>query len=226
MTMRTTARLFTAAALTLGLLAGCASTGDEEPAADSGKSAAETAIADAKAANADAAALGNEWRDTGSMIKEAEKLLAEGKEEEALKKANAALKQAQDAQKQAADEDRRLMAVMATTDSKSLSSADSRSTAAVGAGGSADSYTVERGDNLWSISGKDSIYADPYQWPLIYKANRSQIKDADLIYPGQTFDIDRNASSAEVDAAINHARTRGAWSVGDVESSDMDYLNK
>jgi hypothetical protein len=89
-----------------------------------------------------------------------------------------------------------------------------------------DSYTVVRGDNLWNISGKSSTYGDPYQWPLIYKANRSQIKDPDLIFPGQTFDIDRNASASEIDAAISHARTRGAWSVGDVEQSDLDYLAK
>ena len=89
---------------------------------------------------------------------------------------------------------------------------------------SMDSYTVVRGDNLWNISGKSSIYGDPYQWPLIYKANRTQIKDPDLIFPGQNFDIDRNATAAEIDAAVNHARTRGAWSVGDVEQADLDYL--
>ncbi|MDH5766031.1 MAG: LysM peptidoglycan-binding domain-containing protein [Gammaproteobacteria bacterium] len=88
-----------------------------------------------------------------------------------------------------------------------------------------DSYQVTNGDNLWDISAKGDIYANPYQWPLIYKANRSQIKDADLIYPGQTFDIDRNASSSDVDAAIQHAKTRGAWSLGVVEGSDSSYLN-
>ena len=86
------------------------------------------------------------------------------------------------------------------------------------------SYSVVRGDNLWDISGKDNVYGDSYQWPLIYKTNRSKIKDADLIYPGQVFDIDQNASAADIDAAINHAKTRGAWSVGDVEQSDSDYL--
>jgi len=86
------------------------------------------------------------------------------------------------------------------------------------------SYQVVRGDNLWNISGKSEIYGNPYQWPLIYKANRSKIKDADLIYPGQQLDIDRSASTSDVDAAIAHARTRGAWSLGVVEDSDMAYL--
>lgn len=87
-------------------------------------------------------------------------------------------------------------------------------------------YSVERGDSLWRISGKDEIYGNPYQWPLIYKANRDQIKDADLIYPGQQLDIDRAASSADIEAAIHHAKTRGAWSIGVVEASDLAYLAK
>ncbi|NOQ69705.1 MAG: hypothetical protein GQ573_06340 [Gammaproteobacteria bacterium] len=93
-----------------------------------------------------------------------------------------------------------------------------------GRAGSVSSYSVVRGDNLWNISGKDEVYADPYQWPLIYKTNRDKIKDADLIYPGQVFDIDQNASASEIDAAVNHAKTRGAWSLGDTEQSDRDYL--
>ena len=104
--------------------------------------------------------------------------------------------------------------------------AEEATTASSDAAASADSYQVMSGDNLWNISGKSDVYANPYQWPLIYKANRSQIKDADLIYPGQTLDIDRNASSSDVDAAIEHAKTRGAWSLGVVEDSDTAYLNQ
>ena len=59
---------------------------------------------------------------------------------------------------------------------------------------------------------------------MIYKANRDQIKDADLIYPGQDFTINRNPSAAESEMAINHAKNRGAWSVGVVEESDRNYL--
>ncbi len=87
-------------------------------------------------------------------------------------------------------------------------------------------YTVEAGDNLWSISGRSEIYDDPFQWPLIYKANRHKIKDADLIYPGQYLDIERDLSEADIDAAVNHARTRGAWALGVVEDSDRAYLNR
>lgn len=85
-------------------------------------------------------------------------------------------------------------------------------------------YDVVKGDSLWGISGKPQIYADPYQWPLIYKANRDQIKDADLIYPGQKLDIEKHPAQGDVDAAVEHARHRGAWSVGEPESSDKAYL--
>ena len=210
MTLQTTARFLAAVALSLGLMAGCATTGDEGP------SAAEQAIADAKAANAEAGALGFEWRDTGTLIEQAEKALADGDEEKALELANKALAQAEAAKAQAAAEKQKFLD---RTKGDELAAS-----MAVGSGDAADSYTVVRDDNLWNISGKSSIYGDPYQWPLIYKANRSQINDPDLIFPGQTFDIDRNASSSEIDAAINHARTRGAWSVGDVEQSDLDFL--
>ena len=88
----------------------------------------------------------------------------------------------------------------------------------------ADHYTVVKGDSLWAISGKSDIYGDVYQWPLIYKANSDQIEDADLIYPGQALAIERNVSDAEVNAAIKHAKTRGAWAIGVVEESDKAYL--
>ena len=209
MTMRTIARLFAAVALSLGLLAGCATTGDDAA------NAAEQAIADAKAANAEVAAMGYEWRDTGKMIEQAEAAFADGDYDKALELANQALAQAEDAKRQAELEKQKFL---------DRTAGDMDDSMATGAGAGADSYTVVRGDNLWNISGKSDIYGDPYQWPLIYKANRSQIKDPDLIFPGQNFAIDRNASSSEIDAAINHARTRGAWSVGDVEQSDLDFL--
>ena len=47
-------------------------------------------------------------------------------------------------------------------------------------------YVVNHGDNLWDIAGADEIYADPYMWPRLYRANRDKIRDPDLIYPKQT----------------------------------------
>lgn len=89
-----------------------------------------------------------------------------------------------------------------------------------------DSYTVVGGDHLWGISSQSRIYGNPYQWPLIYKANSNKIEDADLIEPGQVFVINRNASSGDVEVAVHHAKTRGAWSIGVTESSDKAYLRR
>jgi len=52
-------------------------------------------------------------------------------------------------------------------------------------------YDVVRGDNLWNISGSPKIYADPVKWPRIYRANRDQIVDPNLIYPGWSLKIPR-----------------------------------
>lgn len=50
-------------------------------------------------------------------------------------------------------------------------------------------YTVVRGDHLWGIAKKKEHYANPFAWPIIYKANRDQIKNPDLIYPKQIFKV-------------------------------------
>jgi len=92
--------------------------------------------------------------------------------------------------------------------------------------GRTDSHVVVRGDSLWAVSAKARIYDDPYQWPLIYKANSSRIRDPDLIYPGQGLTIRRSHSAAEVDAAVRHARTRGAWESGVVEETDLLYIGR
>lgn len=87
-----------------------------------------------------------------------------------------------------------------------------------------DMYTVVAGDCLWCISAKSQIYGDPYKWPLIYRTNVSQIGDADLIFPGQEFEIDRNASPELVANAKEHARTRGAWTLGEPEPADIQFI--
>ena len=84
-------------------------------------------------------------------------------------------------------------------------------------------YEVQRGDHLWGIASQPRIYGNPYAWPLIYKTNSAKIKDADLIHPGQNFDINRSAASGDIDAAVRHAKTRGAWTLGATEDSDKRY---
>lgn len=47
----------------------------------------------------------------------------------------------------------------------------------------------ERRDCLWRIAEYDFIYGNPTKWPIIYEWNKHQIKDPDLIYPGQILKI-------------------------------------
>lgn len=85
-------------------------------------------------------------------------------------------------------------------------------------------YTVVRGDSLWKIAASDQVYGNAWEWPLIYKANSDKIKDADLIYPEQQLSMPTNPTRNAVDTATMHAKNRGHWQVGQVESSDQDYL--
>ena len=87
-------------------------------------------------------------------------------------------------------------------------------------------WTVGEGEHLWGISAHNMVYGDPYQWPLLFKRNRHQIEDADLIYPGQVLHIERDLSNAEIDRAIEHAKTRGAWILGITELTDLEYLSR
>ena len=48
-------------------------------------------------------------------------------------------------------------------------------------------HKVIRRDTLWDISKK--YYKTPWLWPNIWRANKLEIKDPDLIYPGQQFKI-------------------------------------
>ncbi|HKJ75829.1 MAG TPA: LysM peptidoglycan-binding domain-containing protein [Gammaproteobacteria bacterium] len=205
-------------ALVLTVAVGCATAptaeqeGMEETSAEmqEQKAAAREAIDAAKAAMAEAKAAGALWRDTDDIIKKAEEAFADGDYGAARRLAEMARRQAENALEQKQREDARL--------------SDKTDVEMAGDGGGMDQYVVRRGDNLWDISGKDAIYGNPYQWPLIYKANRDKIRDADLIYPGQEFAIDRDFSMGEKNAAVEHAKTRGSWSLGVVEESDRDYL--
>jgi nucleoid-associated protein YgaU len=46
---------------------------------------------------------------------------------------------------------------------------------------------VVRGDNLWSIAR--AHYGTGFHHTVIYGANKEQIRNPDLIYPGQVFSL-------------------------------------
>jgi nucleoid-associated protein YgaU len=52
-------------------------------------------------------------------------------------------------------------------------------------------------DCLWNIAKKPEIYNDPFAWPKIWHANSDQIKNPDLIYPGQQLSILKTAVTEE-----------------------------
>lgn len=70
----------------------------------------------------------------------------------------------------------------------------------------ATSYTVTEGENLFAIAARRKVYGDALLWPLIYKANRDQIKDPQQIYPGQRLTIPRGVSEEEMEQARTTAR--------------------
>jgi hypothetical protein len=85
-----------------------------------------------------------------------------------------------------------------------------------------DVHVVATGESLWSISGLSAIYNDPFRWPLIYARNKD-IQDADLIYPGQELAIRRDLTRDDIDAAVMHAKNRGAWSINEIEETDTAF---
>lgn len=71
-----------------------------------------------------------------------------------------------------------------------------------------DNYIVEQGDTLSGISEKDQIYGNWKMWPLIFDANRNQIRDPDLIHPRQNLGIPRDYTSQQRGDAINRAQQK------------------
>jgi len=66
-------------------------------------------------------------------------------------------------------------------------------------------YVVKKGDSLPSIAARHEIYNDSYMWPLVYKANRDQIKDPKIIYVGQDLKIPREITMDEIIEARREA---------------------
>lgn len=66
-------------------------------------------------------------------------------------------------------------------------------------------YVVKKGDSLPSIAARHEIYNDSYMWPLVYKANRDQIKDPKIIYVGQDLKIPREMTMEEIIEARREA---------------------
>ncbi|MCM0082647.1 LysM peptidoglycan-binding domain-containing protein [Geomonas sp. Red32] len=69
-------------------------------------------------------------------------------------------------------------------------------------------YTVRRGESLPYIASQPEVYGDRMLWPLIYRANRAQIRDPRHIWPGQVLKIPRNLSREDIAEARRYSQDR------------------
>jgi len=192
--------------LALLLITGLALSGCNKPTAEMKK--AQQAIDEAKKAGADKYA--------AAELASAEKSLTQGKTDmDSLRYRKAREKFDQAYQQAVAARDKAAGANRSWTETKTPDK-----NTPVMAGGLPDSHTVYAGECLWRISEYKDIYADPYQWPIIYDANRNDIDArakksglpagnpdgyAHWIFPGEKMAIPRNASLDDIKAARKKA---------------------
>ena len=231
--------------LAAGLMAGCATKPAPAPQVAAPQPAAATtqAISDAQAVVASAQAPCTDTGNAADLISQAQaaaqsgdnakaqQLAAQAKQvaTDALNacycaKAKDLLAQAQGYHGLTADQQARLtQAQTDDTNGNCKAAYDSLSALVAELQAAKMTYSVVKGDSLWRIAGKSSVYGNPYQWPLIYKANADKIKHADLIYPKQDLDVNKNPVQSDVDAAVNYAKHRGAWRSHKADKKDKKF---
>lgn len=174
-------------------------------------SAAETALKEADAS--EAAKYGGSYYGEGkSKLEQARKQAADPC---AWKDAAATATQAEDALRRArnaaiAEKKRLEEEAAAAARAKAEEEARRKAAEQPAADALPGNYQVQRGDYLWRIAGMDKIYQGSKFWPLIYDANRSQIQNPDLIYPGQNLTIPREMSEAEMNSKLHTMWSKAA----------------
>lgn len=71
-------------------------------------------------------------------------------------------------------------------------------------------HTVKRGETLPQIAALAEIYGDSSLWPLLYRANRDQIRDPKILWPGQQLKIPRNFDRNDINEARRFSSERSA----------------
>lgn len=141
----------------------------------------------------------NEAKEIGADVSKAEGLLSEAQTAFDNENYELALAKAKDAKAEAEAAKQRFLA--AQEEAKRLAEEAEKKAAEEAIVGKEEvvkeekpkTYTVgtweKDRDCLWNIAGRTYIYGDPWKWKRIYQSNKEQIKDPDLIYPGQVFVI-------------------------------------
>ena len=82
-------------------------------------------------------------------------------------------------------------------------------------------YRVGSNETLATVAGLVGVYGDPTLWPLLYQANRDQIKDPAHIYVGQVLKIPRGLLASDLEAARQKAREAGLFGIAPGNASKL-----
>lgn len=83
-------------------------------------------------------------------------------------------------------------------------------------------YTVRPGDTLSSIAQR--FYGNPADWRLLYQANRSEIPNPNVIYPGQVLNVPYGPAASSATTSRSMVLTTSATPSGTLSCPGLEEL--